>query len=177
MIKHDLQAERFLRGILPEGWSEAAAQASRLAEATRYLPWCDRARVFDRFLWAEAQARLCEADVTAIVNRQASAIREPQAMAAYTLFCRSVLTAALLHIEDGLAIDQVAAALFHKLSLDPARQHQADDWIAHGHADALASSLRAWPGCAFLLLILSPSDSAESFMARDAFWAAMLGRG
>ena len=36
--------------------------------------------------------------------------------------------------------------------------------------------LPAWPGCAFLLLIRSPSDSAESFLARDAFWAAMLGR-
>jgi hypothetical protein len=36
--------------------------------------------------------------------------------------------------------------------------------------------MAALPGHAFLLLAMSPSDSADSFLARDAFFAAMLGQ-
>lgn len=176
MIKHDLTAERFLRGLLPTGWEAAAGHARRLAEETRYLPWADRARVFDRFLWAEAGDRLAKEEVTAIVNRQRPGGDGAARVAAYALFCRGVLTAALLLIEDTAAIDHAAAAVVHSLSLDRRHQDAAADWMGHDRRDALASGLRGWPGCAFLLLVAAPNDSADSFLARDAFWAAMLGR-
>ena len=175
MIEHDLRVERFLRSVLPDGWEPAASQAAQLAEGLRYLPWCDRLRAIDGFLWAEAQARLVEGDVTAIINRQMRSIREPLRLASYTLFCRAVITAFLLELgEDEPA--EPAAVVLHQFSLERQHQDAATGWLGREPADGLAPCLRAAPGCAFFLLILSPSDSAASFLARDAFWAAMLGR-
>jgi arabinofuranan 3-O-arabinosyltransferase len=86
------------------------------------------------------------------------------------------VAAALLLLGDPPRVHDEAAALVHFLSLQREHQEAALDWIGDGHHTLLAGRLPSWPGCAFLLLILSPSDSAESFLARDAFWAAMLGR-
>ena len=176
MIEQDLRTVHYLRGILPESWGQAIDLASRLAEETRYLPWADRARAFDGVFWSEARARLAKEDVRAIVNRQSGSVADPGQLAAYTRFCRALVTATLMLLDDASGIDHEAAALIHFFSLDPEHQEAAVEWIGKGHQDELARALRAWPGCAFLLLILSPSDSAESFLARDAFWAAMLGR-
>lgn len=176
MIEHDLRAIHYLRGILPEDWDRAADAASRLAEDLRYLPWTDRARVLDAFLWTEVRSHLTKEDVTAIVNRQVGAVAEPARVDAYLRYCRAVTTAILLVLEDAGQVEHEAAALAHFFSLEDRFQEAALEWIGQGHHDRLACSLSAWPGCAFLLLILSPSDSAESFLARDAFWAAMLGR-
>ena len=177
MIEQDLRATHYLRGVLPDSWDRAADLVGQLAEEIRYLPWPDRARVFDRVLWGEARAQLAKEDVTAIVNRQTASVAHPAQLAAYTLFCRATITATLMLVEDTTGIDHEAAALIHFFSLERRHQELAVDWIGAGqHQAELASGLCAWPGCAFLLLILSPSDSAESFLARDAFWAAMLGR-
>ena len=83
--------------------------------------------------------------------------------------------ATLLQLDERERVADEAAALIHFFSLEEAHREAAQDWIGAGHHLGLAASLASWPGCAFLLLILSPSDSAESFLARDAFWAAMLG--
>jgi hypothetical protein len=175
VIEQDLQTGYDLGNLLPEGWEQAADLAVRLADETRYLPWPDRARAFDRFVWQEARARLAKEDVTAIVNRQNASVAAPGQVDAYVRFCRAVLTATLLLLEDRRPIDHAAAALVHFFSLESRHQEAAVDWIGAGHEGELASGLPAWPGFAFLLLLLSPSDSAESFLARDAFWAAMLG--
>lgn len=175
MIDHDLRAVRYLRSVLPEDWDRAADVVGRLAEEVRYLPWADRVRALDAFFWAEAKARLPTEDVTAIVNRQVAAIADPAPLARYTAFCRAVVTAMLLTLDDSARIEDEAAALVHFFSQDRIHQEAAVEWIGDGHQDFLQRRLPAWPGCAFLLLILSPSDSAESFLARDAFWAAMLG--
>ena len=37
-------------------------------------------------------------------------------------------------------------------------------------------ALRELPGHALVLLAVSPNDTAERFMARDAFWAAVMKR-
>ena len=177
MIDHDLAVVQYLRGVLPDRWDEAAGEAERLAHGTRYLPWGDRARAFDEFFWGEAKSRLTTEDVTAIVNRQAGSLADPARVEAYTRFCRASAAAALLLLGDPPRVHDEAAALVHFLSLRREHQEAALDWIGDGHHTLLAGRLPSWPGCAFLLLILSPSDSAESFLARDAFWAAMLGRG
>jgi hypothetical protein len=176
VIDHDLRAIRCLRGSLPEGWDAALDLVGELTEEVRYLPWADRAKAFDRFFWAAAKNRLTTEDVTAIVNRQSGSVGEPARIEAYTRYCRAVVTATLLSLDDTRTCDNEAAALVHFFSLDPTHQEIAVEWIGNGHHVELAERLPSWPGCAFLLLILSPSDSAESFLARDAFWAAMLGR-
>jgi hypothetical protein len=176
VIDHDLRAVRCLRGILPDGWDQALDAVAELTEEVRYLPWADRAKAFDRFFWAVARSRLTTEDVTAIVNRQSGSVSDPARIEAYTRYCRAIVTATLLSLDDSKSCDDAAAALVHFFSLDRTHQEAAVDWIGNGHHAEFAGRLPGWPGCAFLLLILSPSDSAESFLARDAFWAAMLGR-
>lgn len=177
MIEHDLRALHYLRRLLPDEWDRAADVASQLAEDIRYLPWADRARSIDAFVWHEARARLTKEDVTAIVNRQAASVAEPGRVDSYLRFCRGVVTTILLLLDDAAQVEHEAAALMHFFSLEDRHQEAAVAWIGDGHHERLAASLPSWPGCAFVLLILSPSDSAESFLARDAFWAAMLGHG
>jgi hypothetical protein len=176
VIEHDLRAVSYLRNTLPEDWDRATDVAGRLAEEVRYLPWSDRARALDAFFWAEARERLTTEAVTAIVNRQAAAIADPAPLDRYTRYCRAIVAATLLTLEDSARIEDEAAALVHFFSLDRVHQEAAVEWIGDGHRALLERRLPSWPGCAFLLLILSPSDSAESFLARDAFWTAMLGR-
>ncbi len=177
VIQHDPEAMRYLRDVLPAAWNRAATAAALLASRARYLPWQDRAAAFDEFYWTEARRRLATDDITAIVNRQAAKIADPERIDAYGRFCGAVTAAALMQLDDRAPLADPPAALIHYFSLEPAHRDAAVDWIAAGHQLGLADSLASWPGCAFLLLILSPSDSAESFLARDAFWAAMLGRG
>jgi hypothetical protein len=154
VIEQDLEAGYDLGNILPEGWEQAAGFAVRLADETRYLPWPDRASTFDRFVWQEARAHLAEDDVTAIVNRQNARVAEPARVDAYARHCRAVLTATLLLLEDQRPIDDAAAALVHFFSLESCHQEAAVDWIGTGHEGELASGLPAWPGFAFLLLVL-----------------------
>ena len=176
MIEYDPRATQFLRDSLPAEWNRAATTAAWLAARARYLPWADRAKAFDELYWTEARRRLATDAITAIVNRQAVTLADPGLIASYGRFCGAVTTAVLLQLDEPLAIDEDAAALIHFFSLVDRHREAAIDWIGNRHQLGLAASLPSWPGCAFLLLILSPSDSAESFMARDAFWAAMLGR-
>lgn len=176
VIEHDLRAVRYLRGVLSDDWDRAADAAGDLADEIRQLPWTERAGMIDAFIWAQARDRLTKEEVTAIVNRQRVSITDPTRVDGYALFCRAVVSATLHLLEDTAKIEHEAAALVHFFSLEPGHRELALDWIGDGHHNRLAEGLPAWPGCAFLLLILSPSDSAESFLARDAFWAAMLGR-
>ena len=176
MIEHDPRAMRYLRDVLPAEWNRAASAAALLAGRARYLPWQDRARAFDECYWAEARRRLATDAITAIVNRQSAKLAAPDRVAAYGRFCGAVTAATLLQLDERERLADEAAALIHFFSQDAADREAAQNWIGAGHHLGLATSLASWPGCAFLLLILSPSDSAESFLARDAFWAAMLGR-
>ena len=176
VIEHELKAVRYLRQEVPEDWDRAADAAGLLAETGRYLPWSDRADAFDAFFWTEAKRRLASDDITAIVNRQAALLSEPVRIEAYATFCGAVTAAALLQLDEPLRVEDEAAALIHFFARSEPHREAALAWIGDGHHLNLASRLPAWPGCAFLLLILSPSDSAESFLARDAFWAAMLGQ-
>ncbi len=176
MIEHDLRAVRYLRGVLSDEWDRAADAAGELADEIRNLPWADRARTLDGFIWAQARDRLTKEDVTAIVNRQMACVADPGRVDGYALFCRAVVSATLHLLEATTVIEHEAAALVHFFSIEAKHRELALDWIGDGHHNRLAEGLPAWPGCAFLLLILSPNDSAESFLARDAFWAAMRGK-
>jgi hypothetical protein len=98
----------------------------------------------------------------------------------FALYCRAVLTAALAALDEPLRIEGEAAALTHRLSLMGLDQHAAEAWLdapGTGRRETAAHELARRPGYAFLLLALCPNDSAESFAARDAFFAAMHGRG
>lgn len=162
---------------MPESWNGATARARRLAAAIRYLPWIERAYIFDAFFWNEAQSRLAEREITAVVNRRSHSLAGSSSFKDYVYFCRAVVTATLQALDDALSIQDEAAALIHFFSLNRAHQEAAVSWIGEDHHEELIERLPSWPGCAFLLLALSPNDSAESFIARDAFRTAILGQG
>ena len=89
-----------------------------------------------------------------------------------------MLTGALAALAEADAVGSAPQALTFLLSRKQEHRDAATAWIAMPAAtEALHAQLTTLPGFAFMLLTLYPDgNSAESFMARDAFWAAMLGR-
>jgi hypothetical protein len=160
---------------LPQGLAEAGDEAARLARELQYLTWPDRARALDAFVWGRARAMLSSDEVTAVINRRS--LRPPQAMrvAAFTTHCGAVVTALLAALADRAPVAGAAQALTLLLSQTATDREAAIAWThAHG-CGALADLLAGLPGYAFYFLTIYPNDSAESFMARDAFRAALLG--
>ena len=146
-----------------------------LARRLQYLDWQDRAKLLDEYLWIEARTRLSTDGVTAVVNRHPEIFRRGHPAVAYATWCTAIVASVLQLLgEDGRA-DCAEHALTLLLSRWPAHQDSADAWLERATPEDLQRELAKLPGYAFLLLTLSPNDSAESFIARDAFWTAMLG--
>lgn len=174
-MKHDARIVQYPLHLLPEESRDALEAAEPLAAAVRYLPWHDRVQRVDEHLWSEAKRRLSTEIVTAVVNRQLERVADPACLAGYVRRCQATITAALLILGDARPIASEPAALLSYLSLDPGYREDAAAWIADPRHAPAFHQLAAWPGCAFLLLATTPTDCAESLLARDAFRAAMLG--
>jgi hypothetical protein len=172
--------ERALRGLAPTERRGAGAEAAGLARRLEFLTWDDRAAMLDEFFWRQPRARLRHELITAVVARRAGegAAGSPE-VEGFALYCRAVLTAAFTILDEPLRIEGEAAALTFRLSLAGVERHAAEAWLdepAAARREGVAEELARRPGYAFLLLALCPNDSAESFAARDAFFAAMHGR-
>jgi hypothetical protein len=167
-------AGAFLEESLGGDAQQAQHLTVALARRVEYLTWSDRARVLDEFFWTEAHARLPIEIVTAVVNRQPSAPGAPLVVA-YARLCTHVLTGTLLALDEPIGITAVEQALTYALSRSAEHQEAALEWIRATGCPTVQDHLTRLPGYAFLLLTASESDSAETFMARDAFWAAVLG--
>ena len=170
-------ALRGLRALLPREWAAAEAEAAGLARRFEFLAWEERAEILDALLWGQAKARIREDQVTLIVNRKAGGDHPANAAAmACARYCRAVVSATLLTLGEPAVIQHAAAALAHYFSLLTEHQEAAADWIGRDRHGRVARELERLPGHAFLLLALNPDDTAESFVARDAFFAATHGR-
>jgi hypothetical protein len=164
-----------LAAILPGSWQAALAAAEELAWRLQYLAWPDRAKLLDEYLWMEARARLSTDGVTAVVNRHPETFRRAHPAVAYATWCTAIVASVLQLLgEDGRA-GCAEHALTLLLSRRPEHRDAADAWLVGATPEELQRELARLPGYAFLLLTLCPNDSAESFIARDAFWTAMLG--
>jgi len=164
-----------LAAALPGTWRAALAAAEELAHRLQYLSWPDRAKLLDEYLWAEARARLSTDGVTAVVNRHPETFRRGHPCAAYATWCTAIVTAVLALLDErdrALCAEQALTLL---LSRRADHRQAAELWLAEATPEELHRELARLPGYAFLLLTLCPNDTAESFMARDAFWTAMLG--
>lgn len=157
-------------------WRAARDDAARLARRLQYLTWPDRARVLDEYLWSRARATLSSEAVTAVINRKLHQHPDADEVRRYARYCGSVVATALCVLGDNGAILSETQALTLSLSTTELHRTRAADWIAAQPAAALGEQLRQLPGFAFVLMTIHPNDSAESFLARDAFWIAMLGR-
>lgn len=175
MTVEPAELEAALAASLPGSWRAALAQARELARRLQYLSWPDRAKLLDEYLWAEARARLSTDGITAVVNRHAQALRRNHPGAAYATWCSAIVTTVLLLLDEPGPVTGAQQALTCLLSQRPEHRDAVSDWLPQVAPEELQRELARLPGYAFLLLTVCPNDTAESFMARDAFWMAMLG--
>lgn len=169
------RCESFLKDQVPNGWQAASGHASRFAARLRFLPWNDRARLLDDFIWGEARRLLSNEEITAVINRQPYTLATSHAILEYTTMCSAVMTSILILLDEDGRTAEAAHALVLLLSRDGGQQEAGVAWVQDGGFAALQALMTTLPGFAFLYLATYPNDSAESFMARDAFWTAMLG--
>jgi hypothetical protein len=176
MVVQDGAIERALRGLEDRSRRDAESESEELARRLEFLTWGDRADILDDFFWDHAKSRLRHEVITAVVNRRG---RDDAVAAAeieqYALYCRAVLTAAILRMPESVRIDGPASALTYRLSTLRRHAGPAEAWLDGVGFDCVPAELARRPGYAFLILTLSPNDAVESFVARDAFFAAMLG--
>ncbi|MDX6750945.1 hypothetical protein SH611_14075 [Geminicoccaceae bacterium 1502E] len=175
MIGTESAARDLLCASLPDEGDAALARARDLARHLEYLTWADRAKHLDEFLLAEARVRLSPETVTAVVNRHAGILGPEGPVALYAGYCGALLAAVLLLLDELPAVRGVEQALTCLLARSPERQETAVVWIAEHEEVRLQEHLEKLPGYALFFLAACPSDSAESFLARDALWRAMLG--
>ena len=158
-----------------DNWQDAMERAQRLALQTEYLTWPDRARVLDQFFWQTANELLTRDQITLVVNRQVFDESQAAAVERYARRVKSMVTALLILLNEQPAVASVWQAVTwlqtrRELELEPAL-----DWLRATEPKIIRRHLARLPGYAFLILATSPNDTAESFIARDAFWEAMLG--
>jgi hypothetical protein len=157
-------------------WRDVRLEAAALARRIHYLGWSDRTAVIDEFLWTRARTTLSSEQVTAIINRIASGERRDASALAYAAYCGAVVSGALAVLRDATPIRCDAQALVLLATDREDLRTAALDWLERDAGGALAAVIAGRPGHAFLLLSRTASDTAQSFVARDAFFAAMLGR-
>lgn len=174
MVEHG-SIERALAALAPAEQLAAGRDAAELARRLEFLPWADRAAVLDDYYWRQANARLSHELITVVVNRGGCDTAASRKLEGFVRYCRTVTTAVLLRLDEAALVTGGAAALTWRLSQVEAQREAAEAWLDAGHQDEAALELKSRPGYAFLLLGMCPSDSAASFMARDAFFAAVLG--
>lgn len=172
--------EATIRTVLdaaPPGRGEAALrQVHTLVPRLAYLGWPDRGKILDEFFWGEASRGLSPDIVTSVINRQSHVFRPGHPSRAYAAYCMPIVAGALLMLGEKPEVRQTEQALSMALSSERSHREAARHWLELDHYEQARESLAQLPGYAFLFLTVHAQDGVESFMARDAFWVAMLGR-
>lgn len=175
MIDPTETCEAFLKAQMPLGWKSVRGPTLELAQRLRPLPWPERLRVLDAFFWEKAQMLLTTTQITAVINRQVHVTKPTSAVSAYATAYSTLTAAVLLLLAEPAEPGGIDHALVLLVSRDVDHQDAARHWLsAHVGLD-IVDPLSRLPGLAFLLLTCSTNDTFESFVARDAFWTAMLG--
>jgi hypothetical protein len=178
---------RFLQRTLPDSWRFAQQMAVDLARQVEFLAWVARAETFDTFFLRQAEAILRPEGLIELINGHGQAPAEvlpmrargsePEERAArFVVWGRAIITAVLLDLGERLEISNPHQALVYLLSREFRFAKAAALWTAEHGMTTVEQSLRELPGHALILLAASPNDTAERFMARDAFWAAVINR-
>lgn len=177
------RARRFLRRELPDSWRFALQMATDLGHQVEFLAWTDRARTFDKYFVRQAEAMLRHDGLTELVAGSSTPVRlQPgrgeleERVRRFVVWSRATVTALLLDLDERLEVTNAEQALTYLLTRDVALAKAAARWTGrHGNAP-IARALEELPGYAVVLLASNPNDTAARFMARDAFWIAVLGR-
>ena len=151
-------------------------EVRRLFVQLEYQTWPERARELDRFFWSQANSRLGHEEITAVINRQVLEVAQAHAVADYVEHARSVLTKVLTELDERALVEVPAQGITWLLCERPHEHDPAAIWFRTTDPNVVRSQLSTLPGFAFLILATVQDDALESFLARDAFWDAMLGQ-
>jgi hypothetical protein len=176
-------ARRFLQRSLPASWRFAHQMAVDLARQLEFLAWAGRADAFDTYFLRQAEAMLRPTGLTELIGGQgAPPDGQPIApdlearLAGFCAWSRATVTAVLLDLDERREVVNAHQALTYLLTRHVPFARAAATWTAKVGMAPVQDALCALPGYALVLLAMSPNDTAERFMARDAFWTAVMNR-
>jgi hypothetical protein len=168
--------------MLPERWRFAHQIAVDLARQVEHLAWAGRSEIFDVWFLRQAESLLGVTGVNRLISGERAAADPPSAESieegtlGFGTWSRAVVTAVLLELPEEQKVSSPHQALTHLLSGELHLVRWAAGWTAERGVAPLQQTLRDLPGYALVLLAASPNDTAQRFMARDAFWAAVMKR-
>jgi hypothetical protein len=175
-------ARRCLQRTLPESWRFASQIALDLARQVEHLAWAGRSEIFDVWFLRQAETLLGVTGVNRLISGEPAAVDSPgtetveERRLRFGTWSRAVITAVLAELPEERKVGNPQQALTHLLSGELHLARTAAGWTAEHGVAPLQHALRELPGYALVLLAASPNDTAERFMARDAFWAAVMKR-
>jgi hypothetical protein len=176
-------ARRFLQRGLPDSWRFAHQMAIDLVRQLEFLAWSGRADAIDTYLLRHAEAVVRPEGLTELIGRQS----EPptgegivsdldQRLIRFCQWSRAIVTAVLLDLDERREVVNADQALTYLLTREAPFAKAAALWSANAGVASLQEALCRLPGYALVFLAMSPNDTAERFMARDAFWTAVVRR-
>jgi hypothetical protein len=176
-------ARRFLQRAMPDSWRFAHQMALDMVRQTEFLSWPGRADAFDTYFLRQAEAMLRPTGLTELVNgatelADSGTRRDLEKRAGrFASWSRATVTAVLLDLREGPDVAGPLQALTYLIGRDLALARAAAAWTARHGMEPIGDVLRHLPGYALVLLASSPNDTAERFLARDAFWTAVMKSG
>jgi hypothetical protein len=177
------RAKRFLQRVLPHSWRFAHHVAADLVRQVEYLPWSGRVEMFDTYFLRQGEAMLRPRGLTGLVGGPSSPSAEPldprrleQRCGRFADWSRTMVTAVLLDLDERIEVMAAEQGLTYLLTRDLGYTKAAAVWTTFHGMSAIVQTLHRLPGYALVLLAASPSDTAERFMAREAFWTAVKAR-
>ncbi len=173
-------SKRMLQQMLPAGWRFAHQTALDLISQIEHLAWDDRADRLDSYFTRQADGMLGSKRMGAMVGAQLTLVSDtakspspPDQAASFATWCRAVTTAVMIDLEERLEIEEPTQALTYLVAREWQFARSAAAWVAENGMAPIADAMKGLPGYAIVLLATSPNDTAERFLARDAFWEAV----
>jgi hypothetical protein len=157
--------------------------ASDLVRQLEFLAWDARADALDTYFLRQAEAMLRLKGLSELIGGASGPTRcgetTPDLEERLVRFCswnRAIVTAVLLDLDERRDVIDPHQALTYLLTRHVPLVRAAAGWSAKAGLAPIRQALSELPGYALVLLAMSPNDTAERFLARDAFWAAVIKR-
>ena len=177
------QARRFLQRSLPDSWRFAQQMAIDLVRQLEFLAWDARADALDTYFLRQAEAMLRPRGLTELIGGRSAPPDEAQTapgleerLGRFCAWNRAIVAAVLLELDERRDVLNPHQALTYLLTRHLPYARAAAAWSAKAGMAPIRQALGELPGYALVLLAMSPNDTAERFLARDAFWAAVMKR-
>lgn len=172
--------KRALQQMLPASWRFAYQTTLELLNRIEHLAWHDRADALDIYFSRQADGMLGTERVSAMVGGSIDPLGGASSQhhgddraAAFATWCRAITTAVMIDLDQDRSIKEPTQALTYLVARDWQFAKSAAAWVAKHGMVPIAEALGSLPGYAIVLLATSPNDTAERFLAREAFWQAV----